>query len=132
MRYEAELKHLGQILQDADKELASLAISESVREQLRLALEEAVVNIMHYAYPNKTEKPLEFVFKKEGALLTIQLKDWGVPFDPTAVSKKIDPNLPLEEIPIGGLGILVVKKMVDEMRYRRDKDCNELTLLKKI
>ncbi|MEI6531882.1 MAG: ATP-binding protein [Chlamydiota bacterium] len=132
MRYEAKLSHLSRILDDSDKELERLQISQAEKEKFRLALEEAIVNIMHYAYPEKDQKPLEIVFKKEKELLIVEIRDWGVAFDPSASSKKVDESLSLEERPIGGLGIIFIKKMVDKMQYRRDKDCNELILIKKI
>lgn len=132
MRYEAELSQLPQILDTAVIELIKLGLSPEQSEKLRLALEEAVVNVMRYAYPEKKEKPFELNVKKEGNLLLIELKDWGVPFDPLSYYKKVDVTASLEELPIGGLGIFFIKKMVDEMRYRYHENCNELTLIKKL
>ena len=132
MRYEAKLSHLSCILEDSDKELERLQISQVDREKFRLALEEAVVNIMHYAYPEKCQKPLEILFKKREKFMLIELRDWGVAFDPSACCQKADKKVPLGDLPIGGLGIIFIKKMVDEIHYRRYQNCNELVLIKRL
>ncbi|MFZ2197776.1 MAG: ATP-binding protein, partial [Thermodesulfovibrionales bacterium] len=56
----------------------------------------------------------------------IEVTDWGAPFDATALP---DPNLTLEERPVGGLGIYLIKKMTDEMRYTRQDGQNILSLI---
>ena len=97
------------------------------RMQLQLALEEAVVNICHYAYETP---PGEIVVRVEPspARFAVELVDEGVPFDPLAVEEP-DLRSAAEERPIGGLGILLVRRVIDEVTYRRDGERNILRLV---
>jgi anti-sigma regulatory factor (Ser/Thr protein kinase) len=97
---------------------------------IQLAAEEILVNVIHYAYPGG-QGDIEIMCRntKEGEII-IQIMDWGIAFDPMA---KEDPdiNLPLEERQIGGLGIFLVKKLMDQVKYHRENGKNILTLIKK-
>ena len=94
--------------------------------QLELAVEEAVVNICLYAYA-----PLagELVVRVEPGAerFVVELIDEGVPFDPLTVG---DPDLSscVEERAVGGLGIFLARRVVDELAYRRDASRNVLSL----
>ena len=100
------------------------------RKQLRMAVEELYVNVALYAYP-KGDGWVEFRGGVEDGLATFRLIDAGKPFDPLA---KEDPDIELsgEERGIGGLGIFMVKSMVDEINYEYSDGCNRLTLRKRI
>lgn len=100
---------------------------------LNLVLEEAVSNIIFYAYEgeNRHEEEIELSFSYEQPDLIVKLSDGGCPFDPTA---RPDPDIGLaaEERPVGGLGIFLIKKLMDEVGYQRIGDKNVLILKKKI
>jgi serine/threonine-protein kinase RsbW len=66
-----------------------------------------------------------------GEELTIEIEDEGIPFDPT-LSKQPDLNLPVEERPIGGLGIFLISKIMDSVTYTREEKKNILTLKKNL
>ena len=70
-------------------------------------------------------------FDEGQRIFSLTFVDSGVPFDPCNVPEA-DITLPLEERPIGGLGLLMVRKMMDEMRYRREGEHNVLTVHKRI
>ena len=108
-----------------------LNIEKSLARQLRLAVEEAVVNVMEYAYPPGTEGDLEIRMMSDGNSLKIMIIDSGVPFDPTA-KKKADTTLSAEDRNIGGLGILLVRELMDIINYEREEGRNILTLIKTI
>ena len=95
--------------------------------EIELAVEETLVNIFNYAYP-ETPGDIEINCKLENGRFIIEIIDSGIPFDMTSLT---DPDLTadVEERKIGGLGIFLVKKMVDEVRYRREKDRNILNLI---
>lgn len=95
--------------------------------QLNLALEEVVVNIMNYAYPGEEGRPVDVSVKAGPASLVFTVDDQGLPFDPTA---KEDPDITLgaEDRPIGGLGILLVRQLMNDVAYRREDGHNLLTL----
>ena len=100
--------------------------------KLRLSIEEAVENVVRYAYDGGIgwlETKIDF--NQDTLLLTIQLRDAGVPFNPL---EKEDPDLTLsaEDRNIGGLGIYLCKKMMDNIEYRYEDGNNVLTMTKKV
>jgi anti-sigma regulatory factor (Ser/Thr protein kinase) len=98
---------------------------------LNLAMEEAVVNVMDYAYPEGQQGNVEIEAMTDGEWLTFVISDSGVPFDPTT-KEDADTTLSAEERPIGGLGIFLVRQLMDVIQYQRDGDKNVLTLRKKL
>lgn len=104
-------------------------LDEQPAMQLDLALDEAVTNVVLYAYPKGVKGEVTVDARREGDLLEVVLTDSGTPFDPTA---QADPDLTLsaDERPIGGLGIFLVRQMMDEVCYER-KDGKNILVLKK-
>ncbi len=98
---------------------------------INLAVEEAVVNVMNYAYPEGTVGEVRIDASVTDGLLTITIADSGSPFDPTE-KENPDINLPAEERSIGGLGILLVRQFMDTVAYQRTDGMNILTLTKRI
>ena len=98
---------------------------------LNLAMEEAVVNVMDYAYPKGTEGSVNIEARLDDGDITFVIIDNGIPFDPTA-KEDADTTLPLDERNIGGLGIFLTRQIMDEIEYERDNDRNILTLRKYI
>lgn len=100
---------------------------------LNVALEEALVNVIRYAYPQSEigKIVLSSVWDKKNRELCFCLKDWGKAFDPLTVPEA-DVTLSLEERPIGGLGIFLMRKIMDEVAYKREGDCNMLIMKKEI
>ena len=100
--------------------------------KLRLSIEEAVENVVRYAYDGGIgwlETNIDF--NQDTLLLTIQLRDAGVPFNPLG---KEDPDVTLsaEDRNIGGLGIYLCKKMMDNIEYRYEDGNNVLTMTKRV
>lgn len=101
---------------------------------LNLALEEALVNVIQYAYPThaKGQIVLEASWKSSNpSTLTFVLTDEGVAFNPLQV-EKVDVTQGLDERPIGGLGIFLIRKLMDEVTYRREENKNKLVMVKHI
>lgn len=98
---------------------------------LNLILEEALVNVVNYAYPAgvKGDIDLEVRFDEADHALTFIIRDSGKPFDPTLVAET-DVDTPLEERGIGGLGIHLIRTLTDSVSYSYTGGCNELTLIK--
>ena len=97
---------------------AKLNLGTSLARQLRLAVEEAVINVIDYAYPIGTEGDIEIRFMANAHRIKIIIIDSGVAFDPTA-KEKADTSLSAEDRQIGGLGILLVREMMDSINYER-------------
>lgn len=107
-------------------------IPYEVAFQVNLALDEALVNVVHYAYPEGTEGEIVLDADRSGDRLVLRLIDSGAPFDPTLKGDDVDTDLSAEERSIGGLGIFLIKQMMDSVTYERTATQNILTLEKKI
>jgi sigma-B regulation protein RsbU (phosphoserine phosphatase) len=114
-----------------EKVCIALDIDDYTTTQLNLAIEEAVVNAMLYAYPVGTEGKILIEAEANEVRLKFTITDSGKPFDPTA-RKDVDTSLSAEERPIGGLGIHLVRQIMDSINYERLNDKNVLTLRKKL
>ena len=99
--------------------------------QLNLAIKEAVVNVMNYAYPAGTEGTVCIDAQMSNGVLQFVISDSGAPFDPTARAE-VDTTLSAEERGIGGLGIHIVRQIMDSIDYKRVDGRNVLTLGKKL
>ena len=111
--------------------IEKLGIEKSLGRQLRLAIEEAVVNVISYAYPANTEGSITVKIASDGNTLHCQIIDAGIPFDPTA-KEKADTTQLAENRQVGGLGILLIRELMDSINYERVDEQNVLTLMKKI
>ena len=99
--------------------------------QINLAIEEAVVNVMNYAYPAGTVGNVTIEVKSNGSEVSFIIIDSGTPFDPTA-KPEVDITLSAEDRSIGGLGIHLIRQIMDHINYERVNGRNVLTLIKKI
>ena len=94
-----------------------------------LAVEEAVVNVMSYAYPLGTKGDIIVEATATDEWLKFIITDQGKAFDPTQ-GGNADTTLTAEDRPIGGLGVLLVQKLMDSINYERINGKNVLTLKK--
>ena len=111
--------------------MEQLNIEKALARQFRLAVEEAVVNVIDYAYPAGQEGDIEVRMMFDGETLKTVIIDSGVAFDPTA-KERADTSLSAEDRQIGGLGILLVRELMDSINYERADGQNFLTLIKKL
>ena len=98
---------------------------------LNLALEEAVVNVMEYAYAPGTQGDVCIKTTANETQIEFIIIDSGIPFDPTK-KEEVDITMSAEERPIGGLGIHLVREIMDTVNYEYKDNKNILTLSKKI
>ncbi len=108
-----------------------LNIEKSLARRLQLAVEETVVNVIDYAYPIGINGDITVKMMWDGNTLKIVVVDTGVMFDPTLVETP-DTSLMVEERRVGGLGIHLVRKLMDSVNYEREDGKNILTLVKTI
>ena len=106
-----------------------LNLDMSVTMSLNLALEEAVVNVMEYAYPVDVQGDVTIDAIANETHLVFIISDSGIPFDPTK-KEKVDTTLSAEERSIGGLGIHLVREIMDSVDYEYCDRKNILTLRK--
>ena len=109
----------------------AVGLNPTVTMQMNLAIEEAVVNVMNYAYPRGKKGDVTIEALSNDVRLKFVIIDSGTPFDPT-VHADVDTTLSAQERPIGGLGIHLVRQMMDSINYERVNNLNVLTLRKKL
>ena len=129
---EAVTDNIAAMTQEIDRELDALNCSRQARRQINVALDEVLSNIANYAYaPGNGEMTVRMCYDETNETVFLTFIDSGVPYNPL---EKEDPDiaLPAEERPVGGLVILMVKRKMDGMEYRRENNRNILTIRKRI
>ena len=109
----------------------TVGFDEIVTMQIKVAVEEAVVNVMKYAYPPGQHGDVTLEAASNDVRLKFTIIDSGKPFDPT-VQSEVDTTLSAKERKIGGLGIHIMRQNMDSINYERLDNLNVLTLRKKI
>ena len=129
---EAVTGNIPKVTAFVDEELERLGCAPKANMQIDVCIDEVVANVANYAYGSDTGNvTVRLGFDEEQRIFSLTFVDAGVPFDPCSVPEP-DTTLPLEERPIGGLGLLMVRKMSDEMLYRREGEHNVLTVRKRL
>lgn len=105
--------------------------SPSVSYAVRLACEEIIVNIIHYAYADAADGYIGIDISSSGEELRIEIRDGGIAFNPLE-KEPPDISLTAEEREIGGLGIFLVRRMMDKVCYTRKEGENRLLMIKRI
>lgn len=123
----ARMEFLHELLEFADVGAQKAGFSEELRSRIRLATEEAMVNVILHAYPEGGGEVNVGWMKTDESGLILEIRDRGALFDPLAAG---DPDLMAEvaERKVGGLGIFFIKEVTDRVEYRRDGEENVLTL----
>lgn len=122
----AEISRVATFIEEVGEEFG---LSLSLVMSLNLVLEEAVSNIILYAYPNAMGDEITIQVDQSEQMLVFTITDSGIAFDPTQV-KDADITLPIADRPIGGLGIYLIKKIMNEVVYQRIEGSNVFTLKK--
>ena len=128
---EAAEENLDEVLRFVEDTLENTGCSLEDQRQIAIAVEEVFINIVSYAYkPGRGDTTLRLDVSQDPAEITITFIDHGVPFDPLA---KEDPDidLPAKQRKVGGLGIFVVKNLMDDVFYEYRNGQNILTMKKK-
>ena len=107
-----------------------LGLDMELRMNLNLVMEEMVSNVIFYAYPEGTDATIELVAESKGQELTFVLTDRGREFDPT-LKDDADPDInPIDREGLGGMGIFIVKNIMNQVTYQRLEGKNLLTMKK--
>jgi len=127
-RFAAEDGKLHEVIAFAEEEMETHNVDMKSRMAVDISLEELFVNIAHYAYPEGSGE-VTVSIEIESNVIEITLTDQGIPFNPLEIS---DPDIhaDLMDRDIGGLGIYMVKKYMDECHYERRDNNNIFTMRK--
>jgi anti-sigma regulatory factor (Ser/Thr protein kinase) len=124
-----DLSEIGRMSEWIEKFGARHDLAADMVFQLNLALEEIVTNVISYAFDDDEEHEVEVDLSVNGNALEAVVKDAGEAYDPTDAGPP-DLEAPVEDRPVGGLGVHLVKEMMDEVSYSRVGDKNVLSLKK--
>lgn len=105
-------------------------IPMSVAMQVNLIFDELLTNIISYAFPDNDVREIGIHVNKNDQQIGVQIVDDGVPFNPFEQSE-VDTSLSIDKREIGGLGIHLVKNVMDEFTYERRGECNIVSLTKR-
>jgi anti-sigma regulatory factor (Ser/Thr protein kinase) len=122
----SELKNLNRHLNDWGRD-TGLQTNSILR--INICLDELFTNIVSYGFDDDLEHIIKFTVNVDDDLLVINIEDDGIPFNPV---KKLDPDFPanVESANIGGLGIHIIRKLIDNISYERKQGKNKLTMKK--
>ena len=127
---ENDLSHVSQVNDFVTGFCDKLNLDKSLATNMRLAIEEAVVNIINYAYPKGEKGDIDIVASATSDAIEWKITDNGVAFAPTD-APDVDTSLSAEDRQIGGLGIFLVRQLMDTINYERIDGKNVLTLTKR-
>ena len=99
--------------------------------QVDLVLEELIVNTVNYGYDDDARHEIEVTLTSDEDVFTVEIIDDGHAFNPLNDAPEPDLDAGIEDRPIGGLGIHLMRVMMDDVHYRREQDKNYLTLIKR-
>lgn len=124
----SELKALHQHL---DNWGGDIGLSANSILRINICLDELFTNIVSYGFDDDLEHIIIFTLSGDNNLVVINIEDNGIPFNPL---EKIDPDFPdnVESADIGGLGIHIIKKLMDNVSYERKQGQNKLSMRKNI
>jgi anti-sigma regulatory factor (Ser/Thr protein kinase) len=97
---------------------------------LNLALDELITNLVNYGYADDAEHRIEVTIRLEPDAIVVDMVDDGQPFNPFTEAPEPDTAATIEDRAIGGLGVFLVRELMDTVEYRRDGDRNRVRLRK--
>lgn len=99
---------------------------------LNLCLEEALTNVIFYAYQDSGKHSINISIQYVDDKVNLLIKDEGKPFNPLEEAKEPDTEANVEDRQIGGLGVFFIKQFMDEVKYQRVGDFNQLNMIKQL
>lgn len=126
-----QLSEISRVSEQFDQFVQSNNINDKIKQQMKMVLDELLNNTISYGFPDHDDHEIEIQFECTSARLITRITDDGIPFNPF-IAKTPDTTLSIEDRAIGGLGILLVKKVVDKVEYQRRMNQNHIILIKDI
>ena len=127
LKKEALRDNLEELFAFVEQALTNLNMPAPDRNKMMMALDEVMTNVVLYAYPEDQRGTVGISIFRNDNTITAEIVDHGKPFDPTAHPAP-DITLPIEQRPIGGLGIHLMRNLVTSLRYYREQGENHLVL----
>lgn len=128
---QASTEHLAEVRDFVASYATKHGIPAHEVEDIRLAVDEAYTNIIKHAYQNDNSQFVEIIMGSDENEFWISLTDNGESFDPTAYPRP-DVRKKIKDKERGGVGVFLMKKLMDRIEYYKHKDSNELRMIKKL
>ena len=130
LKIEAKKENFEKVLAFVDEALEKAGVPYEVQLSVEMAIEERYLNIVYYAYAQKDGDAIILAdINEKDKILTLTFIDEGPEYNPL-LKEDPDTTMDIMDRPIGGLGILMVKKMMDDVAYCRENGENHLTIKK--
>lgn len=131
-RLEKDLGELSRMLVALEEFAETHGVPPLHTQRITLSVDELVTNIIKYGARTPTSIHIQVWATIADDAFRIEIEDHGIPFDPFHEAPVPDTSLPLEERPIGGLGVFLVQSLMSSTRYERIKDRNRITLTRSL
>jgi anti-sigma regulatory factor (Ser/Thr protein kinase) len=132
LKIKALLEHVPLAIEFVTKSARMVQLDDQELYQLQLAVDEACANVVEHAYQGAEPGDMEIACFVDDQEFTIQVRDWGRGFDPDNVLEP-DVDAPLERRTLGGLGLFLVRQVMDRVEFTFDPERgNELLMVKKL
>lgn len=132
LRVGAVLENVALVIDCVTEAAQAAGLDDHTIYELQLAVDEACANVVHHAYEGVEPGDMEISCDLDAQTLTICVRDWGAGFTPGDVPEP-DVDAPLEERALGGLGLFLIRQVMDQVCYECDPERgNELTMTKRL
>ena len=131
-RLEKDLADLSRLLENLEKFAAAQGVSPLYAQRVALSVDELVTNIIKYGTRGQEMAHIHVWAAVSENTFHIDIEDHGIAFDPFQEAPVPDTTLPLEDRPIGGLGVFLVQSLMSTTHYERTKDRNRITLTRSL
>lgn len=132
LKVKAVVENIPQALDCAAKSAREAGFDDKALCQIQLAVDEACANVVNHAYKGMEPGDMEVSCHLDDQYLVICIQDWGRSFNPEAIPEP-DVHAPLEERPLGGLGLFLIRQIMDKVRFTFDpKQGNKLIMIKRL
>lgn len=127
---QASTEHLSEVRDFVAKHATNCGFKKQDVADIRLAVDEAYTNIIKHAYKNDKQKSVDIELSYNSNKLWISLLDTGDAFDPSSYSQP-DVRKKIKEKKRGGVGVYLIKKLMDDVEYRTEGSVNEIRMTKR-
>jgi serine/threonine-protein kinase RsbW len=132
LKVPASLENVPAVIDRVTSAARAAGVDSRMLYQIQLVVDEACANVVEHAYQGMAQGDLEVTCCLDANGLSVEVRDWGKGFVPECVPEP-DVEAPLQERNLGGLGLFLIKQMMDEVQYTMDPDLgNTLTMVKKL
>lgn len=131
LKIQASLENLHQVINFLNNSMDLINANQKVRIFMSLSCEEIFINIVKYAYEDAGDVLIVSEYSDKTRDLKVTFSDYGIPFNPL-VSKYPDIKSPVQKRTEGGIGIMLARKCMDDMKYTYNNNKNITTLIKKL